>query len=218
MQYSDAILNLFGAPKLSLLTVCGANELPNVPDYLSSAIWHYIAGATHGNEVARHLELAFVRRTNAAANNYSNGRSCLLQYIEGVASQQHHLGRYLSALTHFEQCLNSVWQAAELFNRIEHSILGKEFKCGTLFKQGENSDLERINRLNNVVKHFDAKQAERSSTPIWITNTGLESADTVLSFEELHENVTALSEIARQSFVEIPREALERKQRQNTPT
>ena len=77
----------------------------------------------------------------------------------------------------------------------------------TLYTPGEETDLERINKLNNVSKHFNAEQAEQTSTPVWITNIGLKSANAELSFNELRENLLALSEAARQTFVEIPKEA-----------
>jgi hypothetical protein len=207
VQYSSEILNLFGAPELSELTICGAKELPKLPDYLSAAIWNHIVGVVHPDTSVRHLDLAFLRRANAAAEEYRSGRSHLLRYVEGVEGGEHRLGAYLSALTHFEQCLGAIWQAAELFNRMEHKVLGTNPKKLTIYNGGENSDLERINKLNNVAKHFNAIQAEQTSTPIWITNLGIKCADAALSFDELCENVMALSEVARQTFVEIPKEA-----------
>jgi hypothetical protein len=216
VQYAPDILNLFGAPELSELTVCGAKDLPRLPDYLSAAIWNHIVGAEHPDIAVRHLDLAFLRRTNAAAEEYSAGRSYLLRYIEGVEAGEHRLGAYLSALTHFEQCLGSIWKAAELFNRMEHKVLGTDPTKLTLYKQGQNSDLERINSLNNIAKHFSAIQAEQTSTPIWITNVGLKCVDAALSFDELYDNLIALSEAARQTFVEIPKEAHARRRRQGS--
>jgi hypothetical protein len=198
------------------LTTCGAKELAGLPDYLPAAIWNHIAGAAHPDTSVRHLDLAFLRRTNAAGEEYITGRSYLLRYIEGVGAGEHRLGAYLSALTHFEQCLSALWQAAELFNRMEHKVLGTDSQKLTLYKQGDNSDLERINKLNNVAKHFSTMQAAQSSTPIWITNAGLQCADVALSFDELRDNLLALSEAARQTFVEIPKGAHERSQRGST--
>jgi hypothetical protein len=89
VQYSSQLLNLFGAPELSELTVCGAKELSQLPDYLSAAIWNHILGAAHPDTSVRHLDLAFLRRTNAAAEEYSTGRSYLWRYIEGVEAGEH---------------------------------------------------------------------------------------------------------------------------------
>jgi hypothetical protein len=207
VQYSSELLNLFGAPELSQLNVCGAKELPALPDFLSAAIWNHLAGAAFPDPSVQHLDLAFLRRSNAAAEEYRTGRNYLLRYVEGVEAGQHRLGAYLSALTHFEQCIGAIWQAAELFNRMEHKILGVTSQRLTIYKPGEKSDLERINSLNNVAKHFSALQAEQTSTPIWITNREIKCADAALTFDELYENVVSLSDVARQTFVEIPSEA-----------
>lgn len=166
---------------------------------------NYIMGTMHPDIAVRHLDLAFLRRANAAAEEYRIGRERLADYVAGLSVPEHRLGAYLSALTHFEHCLASIWQAAELFNRMEHKVLGRKLVRLTLYTKGDGSDLERINQLNDIAKHFSAEQAEQMSTPIWITNTGLKSAVIELSFDQLHENVIALFEVARQTFVEIPR-------------
>jgi hypothetical protein len=56
---------------------------------------------------------------------------------------------------------------------MEKRVLGDPSTKMTLFKADGESDLKRINCLNNVAKHFSASQAERTSTPIWITNLGI---------------------------------------------
>jgi hypothetical protein len=215
VQYSDDILNRFGAPDLSKLTECGAKALPTPPDFLSAAIWNYIAKLVHPDTSVLHLDLALLRRTNAATEEYSEGRKHLLRYVEGIGIGEHRLNAYLTALTHFEQCLGAIWQAAEVFNKMEHRVQGHNSQKLTLYQTGDNSDLERINKLNNIVKHFNAEQAQRTSTPIWITDTGLQSADSTLTFNELHENVMSLQEAARETFVEIPKEAHARRRQQN---
>jgi hypothetical protein len=180
VQFSLEILNKFGAPELSELTICGAVEFPKPPDYLPVAIWNHIVGAAHPDPSICHLELAFLRRAITASEAYDTGRGHLLRYVEGVERGEHRLGAYLSALTNFEQCIGCLWQAAELFNRLEHKILGTVFKKLTLYEKGKNSDFERINKINDVAKHFSAEQAGRTSTPVWITNTGIKCADAEL--------------------------------------
>src|SRR5262249_16024193 len=158
--YAPKILNLFGAPELSNLTSCGAKELPALPDYLSVAMLNYISGVPSSPDPAvHHLDLAFLRRSHAAAEEYRLGRERRIRYVEGVASGSHLLGAYLSALTHFEQCLGAIWQAAELFERMRKKVQGDMSTKMALYEKGQRSDLERINDLNNVAKHFNrAKQ------------------------------------------------------------
>lgn len=175
-------------------------------------MWNHIVGAAHPDTSVRHLDVAFLRRMNAAAEEYSTGRGYLLRYIEGVEAGEHRLGAYLAALMPFEQCLSSLWQAAELFNHMKNKVLGTDSK---VYNKGD-SDVERINILHNVSKHFSADQAEQTSTPIWITNVGLKCAKAALSFDEVYENLVAHSEAARQTFVEIPKEAHARRRRQGS--
>ena len=93
---------------------------------------------------------------------------------------------------------------------MEHRIRNVPFKGVNVYNRGEKSDLERINEINNVVKHFSAEQAEKTSAPIWISANGLRSGNYYISFDELVENIVALSDVIGQIFVEIPKEALER--------
>jgi hypothetical protein len=207
MQYSPEMLNLFGGPELSNLTVCGAKELPALSDYLEIKTgMNRISGVPSSPDPAvHHLDLVFVRRAHAAAEEYRLGRDRLLRYVEGVVGGTHLFGAYLSALMHFEQCLGAIWQAAELLDRMEKKVRGDPSPKMTRYKPGDGSDLERINLLNNVAKHFNASQAQQTSTPVWITNHGIKgSGGLELSFDELYENVLPLSKAARVAFVEIP--------------
>ena len=79
VQYSSEILNTLGAPELSALTGCGAKELPEQPDYRLAAKWNYIIGMMHPDISIRHLDLAFLRRSNAAAEEYRTGRAQLMR-------------------------------------------------------------------------------------------------------------------------------------------
>jgi hypothetical protein len=210
--YSAELLNLFGAPELSELTVCGAKELPAMPDYLTVAMLNLISDVpSHPEPAVRHLDLAFLRRSHTANEEYRLGRELLVRYVEGVAEGRHLLGAYLSALTHFEQCLGAIWQAAELHDRMCKKVQGHPHGKMALYEKGQGSDLERINDLNNVAKHFNVFQAEQASTPIWITNHGIKGIGGLeLSFDELYDNLTALSDVARVTNVEIPHEAVAR--------
>ena len=89
-----AILDLFSAPRLSGIDVCGAGELPPLPDYLSSAIWHHIYGMVHKIPAARHLDLIFLseRKPHSESNA---GRACLPKYIDGVEGGDQRLGTFM---------------------------------------------------------------------------------------------------------------------------
>lgn len=203
-QFSNEILNTFLAPALSELTVCGAKELPAHPDYLSPAIWSHIAGLRYKKPALLHLSVTFLKRSMSATDEYRMAREDLLRYVDGLSHQQHRLAAILSALSHFEQCVGAVYQAVELYGKTEQWLLSTGQTKPNLFKSGDGSDLDRLNKLNNFVKHFKPDQAATTSSPMWITNRGLESTDSVVAFDELFENIQALWEVNRVMFVDIP--------------
>lgn len=207
VQYSSEILDLFGGPELSELNTCGAKELPKQPEYISAAIWNHIVGQRFREASIHHLSLNFHKRANAADAAWTQGRNSLLRYVEGTHAAEHRLGAYISALSYFEQCVCCVQQANEIFNRMDHKLLGKTNCKLDYFIQNSNSVLKRVADLSNIVKHFNADEAEQSSAPIWITNFGLKSDIGAVTFDELYDELTALSAAARQTFVEFPKQA-----------
>jgi hypothetical protein len=211
VQFSDEYLNLFGGPELSVLTACSAKELSDLPNYLWAAIGNRLSGLCYSDAWMLHLDLSFLRRTSAAFETYRTARQYLMCYVEGVAAQRHEIGTYLKALNHFENCISSIWQACEIYKQMEMA-LSKSTKKHILYRDGENPDLENMNKLANAIKHFDVRRAELAVTPIWITNSGLKSADGFVSFDQLHENLLALAKMAHVLFVEIPEEARRKSQ------
>ena len=207
VQFSDEYLNLFGGPELSQLTACSAKDLPDLPNYLWAAIGNWLGGLCHSDAWMLHLDLSFLRRTSAAFEEYRTARQHLLCYVEGIAAQRHELRSYLKSSNHFENCVSSIWQACKIYEQMENALSNTNSKKHILYRDGENSDLENIAKLANAVKHFTVQRAELAVTPIWITNYGLKSADAFVSFDQLHENLLALANMAHVLFVEIPEEA-----------
>jgi hypothetical protein len=205
-QYSDDILDTFIAPELSQLTLMGAPPLEAPPDYLSAAILSYIAGIRYKAKKAEllHLSVVFLKRSLTATNEYRAGRESLIQYVASQLKRQHEVPSYLSALSQFEQCIQSIAQCVDLFNQMNKV-------CGApnlAYECNDGSDVERICQLNNAIKHFgDLNRARGASAPVWITNTGIKSREHSVSFDELTENIRALWEINRVTFVEITNEA-----------
>jgi hypothetical protein len=208
VQYSEEILNLFGGPELSKLDACGASELPEIPNYLDAAMWHFITGLNNPDSAAQHLEITFLRQSIAASNAYKTAHNQLLNYIEGLKLGQHRIYSYLSAVTYFEYCIGSIWRAVELWSKFESRVLKTKFGGVNVFEPEDGTDLERINLINGALKHFSAEQAVTSSAPMWITNCGLSCAGAHVEFNEIRENISALWEICRISFAEIPSLAL----------
>ncbi len=130
----------------------------------------------------------YLRRAIGAFREHGFARTETLLFIE---TDQQSSKKYTLALFHWEIFLGQSWHA--------YKTLQTCFLNGAkLYAKGENSALERLNKLYNQMKHFEsriknAQIPEGATTPVWITNVGLESSDTRLTFTETKE---ILEEIA----------------------
>ena len=200
-RFSAFVLDTFGAPKLSELNRCGAPELAEPSSQLSV----FILNSLFCKPIALRKEsiravMLFCRRTLHAVREYREGRKLLLGYVERLPLTNSHFLDALDATTHFEQCLSSACQAAELFLSIVELAAAPPVA---------DDRLDRIKLMWNRSKHFDediapskvqkrgnkkgksnpAKwSAPEITAPVWLTNEGVSSANANgnISFDELH--------------------------------
>jgi hypothetical protein len=116
----------------------------------------------------------FLRRSHSAFAEYALARKATIAFISERRSLQ-----CLDAIGHWEAFLAYSWQA--------HCVLGRGKK--DLVRERGGSVLERLNALHNRAKHADEAIErgdffEDSPLCVWLTNDGLRSTDTSLSFEE----------------------------------
>ena len=88
----------------------------------------------------------------------------------------------------------------------------KEFKHEPVFKEGDGTVEQRVYSIANTVKRFGTDVAadrhdEKDTVPMWLTNDGLRTRTTKVTFDELgklvSEVATAANEVQdRKSFGE----------------
>jgi hypothetical protein len=173
---SNYVLDTFVAPRISVLTECGAPDLPIqesvVPQFQLNALLQHI----QLNPQGRSYWLNIIRRAEAAWSAYGEARKALLEYLSNRK-----LASYFRALAFFEMCVSQIWQAHELLRKATGA---------DAFARGDQSVLERLHDMYNDVKHMEERIHEgklENTASIWITNIGLESTSvpTGLSFAEL---------------------------------
>ena len=103
--------------------------------------------------------------------------------LEYVSTPRNVVTPYFRALLYFEIFVSQCYQGYELI------VTATGAK---LFQPGDDSDGERLQKLYVDSKHMDrmidaGKLPTEATASIWITNQGLESARSSLSFDELHE-------------------------------
>jgi hypothetical protein len=203
-------LDKFIAPKLSTLSVCGAIELPEQPNFgaaLRVNSMLFLGAAAP----ATILMQTFVNRVEFAGAEYNAARNSLIEYVSLLGERR--LTPYFQAVAHFENCIFHLYLAV-LCNRQLLALVGEP----SFFKPGDKSAYDRLRILFNRVKHFDEDidTLEPTSTdmllrPLWLTNDGLECKQGVLSFAEFLELIIAAFDDAKYFAVELPQQIQQRR-------
>lgn len=190
MPWSSYALDTFMAPKLSQLSSCGAPELATSNTQIAPFLLNSILGVKLPEPFHR-LAFNFIRRVDQASHEYAQGRDYLLKYLQ--TQEPLPISLYFQALTHFEQTLAMLYQAA---------MFCKELTGTWPYEQGDHSLFDRINGLYNASKHMHGRIAGPHfpadvTVAVWITNDGLECHDEAVTFHELHDALKEYAERAR---------------------
>ena len=213
----------FIAPKLSLLNVCNAPDVPELPNYYGSLVLNQALFTIYTDPV-KVLLLNFIRRLRSAIGEYRSGREHLVQYVSKLPDQSG-LGNYNKALAHFEDCIFNGHIAIVCLNGLGKHLRRSDPSVPAVYRHGDGSDYDRLRKLNNRIKHFD-EDVEKAVTsgssaiplaPIWITNDGLEASTGSLSFVELAEILSTHSSDAKAFSEGFPAEAAARRKQQQQP-
>jgi len=200
---SGYFLDKFVAHKMSELTECGAPELSMESSWLNDFILSSFSRNHPPDRRAHPFE--FIRRTEGAFSTYREARAALIEYIEAASSSV--ISPYFRALLYFELCLSQCWQGCDLIKGVIKITEGKEKAKEILFKEGDNTDMERLYEIYTDSRHYLAGGTAWSAasgqpwthpTTTWITNRGIESArcPSGLSFPELVEILLSMGHLA----------------------
>ena len=189
-RLSNYTLDNFVAHKLSLLTECGAREIPTYANYLNTFILNSVFRVRLPAKPRAYV-FNFLRRAEGALSAYREARKALIEYLETPPNV---LSPYFRALLNFEVCISQCYQGYELLRRAS----GKNF-----FEQNDKSEAERLQMLYVDSKHMDRmidgdKIPTEATAAVWITNHGLESSRAILSFDELLEMLLHMGHLAEQ--------------------
>lgn len=188
MKPSNYLLDNFVAHKLSLLTECGAAELPAEVNWLNTFILNSVFRVSLPAKTRAYL-FNFLRRAEGALSAYREARIALIEY---VGTPRNVLSPYFRALVNFEVCISQCYQGYELLA----TASGEKF-----FGQNDGSEAERLHILYVDSKHMDrmidgGKIPTEATAAVWITNHGLESSRAALSFDELLEMLLSMGRLA----------------------
>ena len=169
--------------KIGEVTKCGATDVAK--EFPASAAWVSTFGLCvifqdHPPAENRPYALQFVRRVEMAFAEYSRASEHLADFVTTGPRQW---SPYFRALYHFESAISQLYLAYDG----AREKLGKNY-----FVSGDDSDLDRLNKIYNASKHQIAN-AEQS---LWITDDGVCAAGASISFVELEQLLRSYARIA----------------------
>jgi len=194
------------AARISELTLCGAKDISDSRKYLLNAFIKNDDLASSLKNESRQVVFSFIRKTENAFNEYCFARANLIDYLKTMNKT---VTPYFRSLAHFENCIMHLYQASTFFG----ALSGEK-----IFKKGDGSFFARLNPMYNQVKHIEAypqlrtfrdkgsfeafikyqnefssmtpqEVGDLSTTPIWITNSAIESKTATVSFAELSNQI-----------------------------
>ncbi len=187
-RFGSTVLNQYGAPKLSELNACGAPLQEEPPNYLATFVLNSIFIKNHVDPAGR-LILMFGRRVLHAMQEYIRGRDLLFAYVQRLPQTNSHFLQAMDATTHFEQSIASACQATALLAKLSGQ------------QKLDDDRASHLRRIWNRSKHFDEDLVDPNKTdaditaPVWLTNHGISSTETSVTFDELHSLLSDLRKI-----------------------
>ncbi|MEG5065132.1 hypothetical protein QUB33_16065 [Microcoleus sp. B3-A4] len=187
MPFTHYALDNYFAQEISALSECNAPDLaehfaevePLMDNFILNSIFTFPLKTEYKPYI-----FGIIRRVQMALVEYQNGRTLLLLYLN---ESQKNISLYFQALSHFEIAVTQLYQAYEFWRKLGKKIESKETN---LFKTGDGSSHEKLNRLYNISKHLEPSTIpEGNLHHVWISNNGICASGVTISFTELAELV-----------------------------
>jgi hypothetical protein len=191
---SNYALNKYVSSNLSELT---ENNIQKLQKELSSYRWvnSFILTSIFQrqyDEKDRIYILNMLRKVESLFINYHQGGLALDIFL----TNKKKISSYFEAIMYIEITITHTYHAF-MFGK----QLAKIEKLYDNKNESDNSPLKRLNLIHRFIKHYDEKIGARnieeiSNLPIWLSNQGIHTIETQISFVELSEMINELEQIA----------------------
>src|SRR4028119_1061810 len=184
MPFTTYGLDNFFAQGISELSECNAPDLAEHFAEVEPLIDHFFLNSIFTSPRPTEYKpyiFGIIRRVQMALVEYQNGRTLLLLFLN---DSKKNTSLYFQGLSHFEIAVTQLYQAYDFWRKLGKKIESKETN---LFKTGDGSPLEKLNRLNNISKHLETSSTipEGNLHHVWISNNGICASGVTMSFTEL---------------------------------
>ncbi len=197
MQWNPNILNKFIAPGITEFTEADipdlSNDYPQAPYWLVNHFLNNALGSCSFKNRWRQVVLAYLRRAHNAFHAYHEARASTFGYLENNNPLHPQISKYFKALSCWENFSLQMSMAMDLFKMLNEDV--------GAFKKNDGSKEQRLYGIANMIKHtasaVKSGQCKESDTvPLWLSNHGLHSFDSVISYVEVSEVLGDASKLA----------------------
>ena len=178
MPLSLYALDKFVSQEISKFTEFNLKDAKNLFSQSNHWLANFILNSifrSNVNNKAKHFIFVFLRRSEMAFIQYEYGRKEIKTFLKNRTENVSH---YFRGLYYIESTISLLYQAYEAFMK---------FSNENLFTEKDGSPIQRLNRLNNIIKHIEYSSIpEENLHPIWLNNKGVLCNEIILKWDELY--------------------------------
>ncbi len=185
ISLSSHAIAKYVCPHLTSLTKCGASDISD--RFPESAHWvkNFVVNTMlryNLKDPARAIAFAFLRRSEAAFEEYGMGVEGLREY---VSDRRDRFSLYFRTLHRLEAAVAQAYQAGDYL---------RKFTSTNLFTHGDGSEWEHLNGVYNASRH----ELPETGHTTWITNEGIAANNAYISFVEFESVLEWIGGVADQ--------------------
>jgi len=196
MRWSSGVLNTLAAPNLTEFRRAEIPDLtsrfPEAAHWLANSFLNSALRARYKPRVQQ-VVLGYLRRAHHGFVAYHDARQATLKYLEDDDPHRGAVRAYYGAVALWENFALQVAMAFHLYNWLS--------RPERAFEKNDGSPEQRLYSIANHIKHVgscvDSGQCtEEDTLPLWLSNDGLQSYSTAVSFGEPAEILQDIASLA----------------------
>jgi len=199
VAYNTEYLGRFLAPEISDFTVFDAPDLTNIhpaaAHWLANHFLNSVFRLAYKNKY-RQYAINQIYRAQVAFADYHEARNLTSAFLVKGSPDNPASRLYFRAIARWESCLLNLQIFIDVMNKMR-----KDFDDDPVFKDGDGTPEQRAYGIANTVKHwgteiFAGRHAEGDTVPLWLTNSGLRTRTSEITYAELAKLVSEVATVA----------------------
>lgn len=219
-NWNPELLDEYVSPLISMAKDIELPDPPDCPNYFGSYFINHVVVGVRYNLPIRYLFGIFIKRVSFSCVEYKNAFNSFNEYrkICDDRKTNSNISGYIKFLFYLESSIVHLSIAVITMDRVN-----KYYDLSTLFSEEKNSDLIKLKKIYNRIKHYDediysSKENEMESipaTPIWIDNNEISCQTARLSLSDYVEVINSSIEHSKHISEEIPELIVKKRKEKN---